>query len=170
MTYDPNDFQDQAALAAILQRQRLINAQNQQQSTPKNQQQSIPKNRQCPWCGGRLLGEYLKCAGCSSDIWWSRGKPFRPGSEEEKREKARVLEKEIDGKKICACARCKKMTKKAKLTAISLLCDSCCEIVQTQKKMEKAKEHQEQLRREVKTAFYVLLGIALTYLLILLIF
>jgi hypothetical protein len=70
MTFDPNDFQDQAAIAAMLQRQRMINSQN--------QQQKIPKNRQCPWCGGLLPGQYSKCQHCSSDVSWVDGLPCKP--------------------------------------------------------------------------------------------
>ena len=70
MTYDPNNFQDQAAIAAMLQRQKMINSQN--------QLQSIPANRKCPWCGGLLPGQYSKCQHCSSDVSWVDGFPYKP--------------------------------------------------------------------------------------------
>jgi formylglycine-generating enzyme required for sulfatase activity len=70
MTYDPNNFQDQAAIAAMLQRQKMINSQN--------QLQSIPANRKCPWCGGLLPGQYSKCQHCASEVSWVNYMPYKP--------------------------------------------------------------------------------------------
>ena len=84
MSYDPNDFQDQAALAAMLQRQRMINSQN--------QQQNIPKNRKCPWCGGALQWRNSKCQHCSSDVSWVDGFPCKPQEEENRR---RILDEKV---------------------------------------------------------------------------
>lgn len=32
----------------------------------------------CPFCGGRLEGEYPKCKHCASDLAWRHGKPYPP--------------------------------------------------------------------------------------------
>ena len=106
MTFDPDDFQDQAAIAAMLQRQRMINSQN--------QQQSIPKNRQCPWCGGLLPGQFDKCQHCSSKVSWVAGHPCKPQDadyirgqiEKESKEKAKLvaaIKERVVNCKGCGC-------------------------------------------------------------------
>jgi hypothetical protein len=100
MSFDPDDFQDQAAMLAVLQRQKLINAQN--------QKHSIPKNRQCPWCGGALPGQYSKCQHCSSDVSWVGGLPCKPQDEDyRKSEIARKIEnlKNIEAR-VVNCKKC----------------------------------------------------------------
>ena len=119
MNFDPNDFQDQAALAAMLQRQKMIDLQNQLQSIPANRKlQSIPAHRKCPWCGGLLPGIYPKCTHCASDISWLGNKPFQPGSDNEERARARlqreyaeaqqikISQVKIEDRQIVACATC----------------------------------------------------------------
>lgn len=76
MNFDPNDFQDQAAIAAMQQRQKMINSQN--------QLQSIPANRKCPWCGGLLPGQNSKCQHCASEVSWVNGSPYKPKDAEYK--------------------------------------------------------------------------------------
>ena len=84
MSYDPNDFQDQAAVAAMLQRQKMINSQN--------QLQSIPANRKCPWCGGLLPGQNSKCQHCSSDVSWVQGLPCKPQDADYRRKQIEKVE------------------------------------------------------------------------------
>jgi formylglycine-generating enzyme required for sulfatase activity len=122
MTYDPNDFQDQAAVAAMLQRQRMINSQN--------QQQSIPKSRQCPWCGGALPGQYSKCQHCASEVSWVDGLPYKP-QEAEYRERLSFEKWEKEEKRKAEIAAKKKKFEEA-LDARVVNCKKCsCRVPQT---------------------------------------
>ena len=122
MSYDPNDFQDQAAIAAMLQRQRMINSQN--------QQQSIPKNRQCPWCGGLLPGQYSKCQHCASEVSWVDGLPYKP-QEAEYRERLSFEKWEKEEKRKAEIAAKKKKFEEA-LDARVVNCKKCsCRVPQT---------------------------------------
>ena len=123
MTYDPNDFQDQAALAAILQRQKLINAQN--------RQLSIPENRKCPWCGGELLGQYSKCQHCASDVCWVDNYPCKPQEAEYKRKEiARKIKnekkrREAINARVVNCKKCGCNVPQSSLETTIDTCDKC---------------------------------------------
>ena len=85
MNYDPNDFNDFADLQAARQRQqqlkRLENIENRLRKAASKK--TVSKDRQCPWCGGELAGEFLKCQNCASDLVWVRGYPCKPEDEDE---------------------------------------------------------------------------------------
>lgn len=115
MSYDPNDFQDQAAIAAMLQRQRMINSQN--------QQQNIPKNRKCPWCGGLLPGQYSKCQHCSSDVSWVDGLPCKPQDADYLREKSLAEWKKQQDKKRRLKAEAEKL--RSEIAARVVKCKKC---------------------------------------------
>jgi|688.fasta_scaffold182985_4 hypothetical protein len=87
MTFDPDDFQDQAAMLAALQRQRQLDL--------LSQKQVIPKNRACPWCGGELPGVVKKCMHCTSNVSWFEGQPCTPEDlkqlEKESQERGKYL-------------------------------------------------------------------------------
>ena len=123
MTFDPDDFQDQAAIAAMLQRQRMINSQN--------QQQSIPKNRQCPWCGGLLPGQFDKCQHCSSKVSWVAGYPCKPQDADYRR---RQIENELKEKaklvaaikaRVVNCKGCGCHVPQSDLNVTIKRCDKC---------------------------------------------
>ena len=102
MAYDPNDFQDQAALFAILQRQELINAQNQLQSKP-----------QVADCSRRESLEELE----------------KQQAKEEKRSraKARKLESEIAAR-IVECKKCNCRVPQINLMSTVNTCKKCTDI------------------------------------------
>lgn len=124
MNFDPNDFQDQAELLAVSQRQRQLALQERNlrelekngkfleaQKLGNSPAKNIPRNRTCPWCGGLLAGMYAKCQNCASDISWVGDNPFQPGSREESKEATKLREKiiadKIYAKTIIACQICK---------------------------------------------------------------
>ncbi len=130
MTFDPDDFQDQAAIAAMLQRQRMINS--------LNQKQSIPENRKCPWCGGLLPGQYSKCQHCTSDVSWVDGLPCKPQEEDllrsislEKRKKQQVKEERLNKLKseiaarVVNCNKCGCRVPQLDLKSKIDTCDKC---------------------------------------------
>jgi hypothetical protein len=160
MSFDPNSFQDQAAIAAMLQRQKLINSQN--------QPQPIPANRKCPWCGGCLSGQYPKCSNCASDISWVGDKPFQPGSYAYRRE-LKELEKSIgrkikpEDRQIVACESCHDMREK-RLMYNDGLCARCHYSLEIQRKKE-GRERPIKIDRPI-LIFFLVLGTALLVLLI----
>jgi len=80
MKFDPSDFRDLSTLQNSIQNERILKELknlNSQSSNP------VPANRQCPWCGGALAGEFVKCQNCGSNISWVRGFPCQPGSEKQ---------------------------------------------------------------------------------------
>jgi hypothetical protein len=93
MAYDPNDFQDQAAVLAALQRQRQLEL--------SSRKQVIPKNRACPWCGGELPGVVKKCMHCASDVSWFEGQPCIPENLEKLKEESQQREKYLNEKTQC---------------------------------------------------------------------
>ena len=123
MTFDPDDFQDQAAIAAMLQRQRMINSQN--------QQQSIPKNRQCPWCGGLLPGPFDKCQHCSSEVSWVAGYPCKPQNADSRREQIKKEQEAADKLKLAislrvvGCKICRNNVPQRDLISTVKLCHRC---------------------------------------------
>ena len=137
MTYDPNNFQDQAAIAAMLQRQKMINSQN--------QLQSIPANRKCPWCGGLLPGQYSKCQHCASEVSWVNYMPYKPKDAEyverenlkrwekqqatEKRLKAEAekLESEIAAR-VVFCKKCTCLVPQTDLINTVNTCKKCADV------------------------------------------
>ncbi len=48
---------------------------------------------QCPWCGGRLEGQFELCSHCKSKIAWARTIPCKPGTEAAVLEKLRAEDK-----------------------------------------------------------------------------
>ena len=52
-----------------------------QQERERRKKESRNRQPSCPFCGGRLEGEYPKCKHCASDLAWRHGKPRRPGDE-----------------------------------------------------------------------------------------
>ena len=54
---------------------RKIRRQAEREQRKRERQSSMPK---CPFCGGRLEGEYPKCMHCASDLAWRSGKPLKP--------------------------------------------------------------------------------------------
>jgi hypothetical protein len=106
MTYDPNDFQDQAAMLAALQRQRQLDL--------LSQKKVIPKNRACPWCGGELPGVVKKCMHCASDVSWFEGQPCTPENLEQLKKKSQRREEYLS--EITKCQDCKCESVRRKLT------------------------------------------------------
>lgn len=105
MDYDPNDFQDQAAVLAALQRQRQLEL--------SSRKKVIPENRACPWCGGELPGVVKKCMHCASDVSWFEGKPCIPENLEQLKEESQrreehtqQLEKYQNEKTQCRDCKC----------------------------------------------------------------
>lgn len=86
MAYDPNDFQDQAAVLAALQRQRQLEL--------SSRKKIIPENRACPWCGGELPGVVKKCMHCASDVSWFGGQPCNPEDLDELKEESQRREQQ----------------------------------------------------------------------------
>jgi primosomal protein N'' len=151
MTFDPNDFQDQAAIAAMLQRQKLINAQN--------QQQSIPENRQCPWCGGGLPGQYSKCQHCASEVSWVDGFPCKPQEVEyrrklsnqkwEREERRLAKEKKLKDEiaaRVVNCKKCGCRVPQLNLKSTIDTCDTC---------------HKRTRRSEIVSLFVIIAVLAL---------
>ncbi len=104
----------------MLQRQRMINSQN--------QQQSIPKNRKCPWCGGLLPGQNSKCQHCSSDVSWVDGLPYKPQDADYYRQKRRRRETEVEKLKSQIAARfvnCRKCTCRVPQTDLINTVNTC---------------------------------------------
>jgi hypothetical protein len=160
VNYDHNDFQDQAALIAALQRQKMLNSQN--------QSQRIPANRKCPWCGGLLPGKYPKCTHCASDISWVGIKPFQPGSKDEERARKRlsaenieVRQIKIEDRQIVACATCQDRREKRYLYDDGL-CASCHYKREIQRK-------KEEIQRKKERPLVIFVLIVITAILILLI-
>jgi acyl carrier protein len=87
--FDPLDFNDQADLLGVLQRQEMLRRMKEQENRQRSNDRGgtppepPPKNRECPFCGGRLAGEFPKCPNCASDVAWVRGFPCKPGKEQE---------------------------------------------------------------------------------------
>jgi hypothetical protein len=106
MSYDPNDFQDQAALLAALQRQRQIDL--------LSQKKVIPKNRACPWCGGELPGVVKKCMHCASNVSWFEKQPCTPENLEQLKKESQRREKYLS--EITNCQDCKCESVRRKLT------------------------------------------------------
>jgi hypothetical protein len=159
MTFDPDDFQDQAAIAAMLQRQKMINSQN--------QQKSIPKNRKCPWCGGGLPGQYSKCQYCASELSWVDGFPCKPQEEEKRRRES--LEKWEKAKKQEALLIEKEKKLKDEIAARVVVCRKCgCSVPQLDMKSTIDTCENCTYDRQTKNYLivYVLIAIALLALLI----
>jgi len=137
MNFDPNNFQDQAAIAAMLQRQKMINSQN--------KLQSIPANRKCPWCGGLLPGIYDKCQHCASQVSWVDGLPCKPqdadslrrkslekwekqqAEEKRSRAKAEKIKSEIAAR-VVECKKCGCRVPQSDLISTVNTCKKCDDI------------------------------------------
>ena len=58
-----------------------LSAIRRQQERARREKERKNKMPKCPFCGGRLEGEYPKCMHCASDLAWRRGKPLKRGDE-----------------------------------------------------------------------------------------
>jgi len=122
MNFDPNDFQDQAELLAVSQRQRQLALQErnlrelekngkllESQRLGNSPARNIPRNRTCPWCGGLLPGRYPKCQNCVSDIIWVENCPYKPEEAKEAREwierEKLLMEEAVDAESQERCAK-----------------------------------------------------------------
>ena len=106
MTYDPNDFQDQAAVLAALQRQRQLDL--------LSQKKVIPKNRACPWCGGELPDVVKKCMHCASNVSWFEGQPCTPEDLDKLKKESQRREKYLNEE--TRCLDCNSESIRRKLT------------------------------------------------------
>lgn len=83
MPLEDNDLETLTDLAGILQRKQIIKLQKEGNDLQRQKEAilDLPQKRVCPWCGGDLPGEFVKCKYCASDISWVSGYPCKPGDE-----------------------------------------------------------------------------------------
>ncbi len=121
----------------MLQRQKMINSQN--------QLQSIPANRKCPWCGGLLPGQYSKCQHCASVVSWVNGTPYKPkdaaylqlenskrweeqqATEERLKDEAKKLRSEIAAR-VVYCKKCTCRVPQTDLINTVNTCKKCADL------------------------------------------
>lgn len=75
--------------------QRTVDLERRSRENEERRRKNLPK---CPWCGGGLEGEYLKCMYCASEISWVQGAPCRPGQEDAIRQEKLAIKEAIKEK------------------------------------------------------------------------
>jgi hypothetical protein len=79
--FEDEQFRDVMALdqaARSHKTQREIAALLREQNERESDKQKLPR---CPYCGGRLEGEFEICIHCKNNLSWVEGHPCKPGNE-----------------------------------------------------------------------------------------